>query len=260
MKDGMYFKLRGKNNKKQVLLIHGWGHSSKSWDKVVDDLSDKYQIVTVDLLGHGNSESPSHKGKLLDFLTKKLFDLIKEQKWELDAIISHSMGGVIALNMIKNYSLSIESLMIIGTPYCGLPIWASTVGSMDKLVKFSLEGKTKLPPKFSRLLSRWGSALTVKDLSTIHEGLYLDMEKGNPEYMSRLFKELATNCFSLDKPLNIKSVIVARGEYDKLSSRDSLIKLARFLKGEYYQFKNVSHTVPIEAPDELKKVIFKLLD
>ena len=85
------------------------------------------------------------------------------------------------------------------------------------------------------------------------------MKKGNPEYISRLFKELSGNCFEFDKEFNIKSVMITRGEYDILSSRESLIKLARFLNGEYYEFKNVSHTVPIETPGKLKELIFDLL-
>ena len=131
---------------------------------------------------------------------------------------------------------------------------------MDKLVKLALETRNKLPYKMSRLISKAGSKYTVKDLESMPESLYLDIEKGNPEYISRLFKEMANKSFSLDKKLNIKSIVISRGEYDPLSSRISLTKLARFLNGEYYQFRNVSHTVPIEAPSELKEVIFNLLD
>lgn len=260
MKNKMYFKILGANNKKTVLLIHGWSHSSSVWDKIVKDLSQKYQVITVDLLGHGKSDAPKTKEKLLDLITKNLFELIKEQKWNIYGIISHSMGGLITLKLLKEYNFKIKRLMITGTPYCGLPKWASVIGKMDKLVNKALSNRKNLSPKLSRLVSKWGSKITVKDLLTIPETLYQAIENANPQYMATLFKELAENCFELNKPLNIESVIVARGEYDKLSSRESLIKLTRFLNGEYYQFKNVSHTVPIEAPHKLKELIFKLLD
>jgi pimeloyl-ACP methyl ester carboxylesterase len=256
----MYFKIKGTNKDKQVLLIHGWSHSSSVWDKIIDELSKKYQVIVIDLLGHGNSGAPEFKGNLLDLLSKTLYELIKKENWNLYGIISHSMGGLIALKILKEYGLTINKLMIIGTPYCGLPKWVSTVGKMDKLVKHALSNRSKLPEKMSRFVSKIGSKITVGDLSTIHENLYLAIEKGNPEYLSRLFKELATNCFSLEKPLNVKSIIISRGENDLLTSRENLIKLARILKGEYYQFKNVSHTVPIESPNELKRLVFKLLD
>ena len=124
----MYFKILGENNKKTVLLIHGWGHSSSVWDKIVGDLSQKYQIIVIDLLGHGKSDAPKTKQKLLNLLTKTLFELIKKENWELYGIISHSMGGLIALKLLKEYDLKIEKLMIIGTPYCGLPKWISVIG------------------------------------------------------------------------------------------------------------------------------------
>ena len=116
LKNKMFFNIKGSNTSKQVLLIHGWSHSSAVWDKVSDDLAKKYQVITVDLLGHGNSESPDYKGSLLRFISKNLFDLIKKENWDLHGIISHSMGGLIALNMAKHHSLSINKLMIIGTP------------------------------------------------------------------------------------------------------------------------------------------------
>ncbi len=260
MKSKMYFKVLGTNNEKTVLLIHGWSHSSCVWDKIVKDLSKKYQIIVIDLLGHGKSDAPKTKQKLLDLLTKTLFELIKEQKWNIYGIISHSMGGLITLKLLKEYNLELEKLMIIGTPYCGLPKWISVIGKMDKLVGNALANRKYLSPKLSRWASKWGSKITVKDLSKIHENLYQAIESANPQYMAKLFRELIENCFILDKPLNVKSVIIARGEYDKLTSRESMIKLARFLNGEYYQFKNVSHTIPIEAPRKLKELIFKLLD
>ncbi len=256
----MYFKISGKNNEKQILLIHGWSHSSAVWDKIINDLSEKYQVIAVDLPGHGKSDAPKTNKKLLEFLTQTLYEQIKKQNWNLYGIISHSMGGLIALKLLREYNLKTEKLMIIGTPYCGLPKWASLIGKMDKIVNKALSGRNNLPPALSRLFSRLGSKITVKDLSTIHENLYKAIEASNPQYMAGLFKELAENCFKLDKSLNIKSIIIARGEYDKLTSRESMIKLARFLNAEYYQFKNVSHTVPIEAPLELKELIFKLLD
>jgi len=260
MNNKMYFNIKGSNKKKQILLIHGWSHSSAVWDKITNDLTLHYQVITIDLLGHGNSGAPKYSGNLIYLLTKTLYELIQHENWNLYGIISHSMGGLIALKLLKEYNLKIDKLMVIGTPYCGLPAWISAVGKMDKLINIALSTKNKLPQKIARILSKNGSRITVNDLSKIHEALYQAIEKGNTQYMAKLFRELTENCFELDKPLNIKSVIIARGEYDKLSSRESLIKLARFLNAKYYQFKNVSHTVPIESPNELKELIFKLLD
>jgi pimeloyl-ACP methyl ester carboxylesterase len=36
-----------------VLLIHGLAGSSKTWDLVVPRLSEHYDVIAPDLLGHG---------------------------------------------------------------------------------------------------------------------------------------------------------------------------------------------------------------
>jgi non-heme chloroperoxidase len=39
-----------------ILLVHGWGTTSRMWDPIVADLSKQARVVTFDLRGHGRSE------------------------------------------------------------------------------------------------------------------------------------------------------------------------------------------------------------
>jgi len=39
-----------------VLLVHGWGTTSRIWDPVVAELSREARVITFDLRGHGKSE------------------------------------------------------------------------------------------------------------------------------------------------------------------------------------------------------------
>ncbi len=259
MKNNFFYKKTG-NSPKTILLIHGWSHSSSVWNKIVPTLSKKYTVISIDLLGHGKSPSPYQKDNLLDFLAQELFLFIKEQKWEINGIIAHSMGGVITLKMLKKYKMNIDNLMIIGSPFNGLPLWIKALGKIDKFVNAVLTFKKKFSKKINDKIVKLVSRLTIKDINCLIPELTSDISMVSPYYASKLLKELSTPSFELNEELSVKSAIISRGELDILSSREDLTKLTRFLKGKYYQFSNVSHTVPLEAPDELLEVIFKLLD
>lgn len=46
-----------------LVLLHGQGFSRRSWDPVLDRLSDEYDVIAVDLPGHGDSpRQPDGRG------------------------------------------------------------------------------------------------------------------------------------------------------------------------------------------------------
>src|SRR2546423_10275505 len=43
---------------KTVILVHGWTCDETSWSEQVPELAKEYRVITMDLPGHGKSESP----------------------------------------------------------------------------------------------------------------------------------------------------------------------------------------------------------
>ena len=40
-----------------LVLLHGWGSSSKIWQSCIDELCNTYQVWCIDLPGHGDNQS-----------------------------------------------------------------------------------------------------------------------------------------------------------------------------------------------------------
>ncbi len=53
----LYYEIAGAGQ--PVVLIHGLGSSIKDWEFQVPELAQKYQVVTLDLRGHGRSDKPT---------------------------------------------------------------------------------------------------------------------------------------------------------------------------------------------------------
>ena len=91
----------GTHQKGQILLIHGFGGSTFSWEQIAPVLSSYgYQVLAVDVPPFGFSEKRSEMNGSIGARAQLINELIKnldsETKWHL---VGHSMGGAIAAGM-----------------------------------------------------------------------------------------------------------------------------------------------------------------
>lgn len=102
-----------------MLLIHGLGSGRKIWRTITNELAQRYTVVSIDLLGHGDSDwldpapkefSPlDHAEALHPFLER--FD-------QQPHVVGNSMGGWIALEMAANgWTKSVTALCPAGLEF-----------------------------------------------------------------------------------------------------------------------------------------------
>lgn len=80
-----------------IVFIHGMGTSSATWARCMELLEDRFSVVAVDLLGHGQSpvvDDPAEytRDRALDDLDDVLDDLDSPA-----VLVGHSLGGYLAL-------------------------------------------------------------------------------------------------------------------------------------------------------------------
>ena len=64
---------------KPIILIHGFLENSQMWNSLVEDLSHKNQVITVDLLGHGQSDCLGYVHEMSDY-AKAILAIINHLK------------------------------------------------------------------------------------------------------------------------------------------------------------------------------------
>lgn len=100
----------------QLVFFHGWGMHSGVFKPVVDELKQSFNILLVDLPGHGHSE-PFDDFSDIDKCTDYLYKQLKEQLQERVVLCGWSTGSLIAQNMAIRYPDMIKKLILItGTP------------------------------------------------------------------------------------------------------------------------------------------------
>src|SRR4030095_1525750 len=80
-----------------LVLVHGWGDTSETWQFVVDQLSPARTVVAVDMRGFGRTQRPDRRYWFPDYLADldALLDHLSPDA-PLD-LVGHSMGGNIVM-------------------------------------------------------------------------------------------------------------------------------------------------------------------
>jgi len=93
-----------------LVLLHGWGSSSKIWQSCVNELSKKWCIYCVDLPGHGENHA-FEWNESVDQLLVKLAEVLPEKC----SIAGWSLGGLLAQKYLERFPQRVQSLMLIAS-------------------------------------------------------------------------------------------------------------------------------------------------
>lgn len=102
-----------------VVFLHGLGNSSISWDGIVKQVPKEYNIVTVDLLGFGQSPKPSWPQYTAEQHAVSLHRTLKQLHILHSDIIlvGHSLGAFVAIQYTIKYSRHIKHLVLCSPPF-----------------------------------------------------------------------------------------------------------------------------------------------
>jgi len=78
--------------KTTLIFVHGWSCDSRYWQKQFSDFSQEYQVIAIDLAGHGNSSLDRLESTMLSF-AEDIKAVIEKEKIDKAILIGHSMGG-----------------------------------------------------------------------------------------------------------------------------------------------------------------------
>ena len=108
----MNYKIYNNNSPEWVLLIHGLGGSINTWKYQIEDLKG-YNILAVDLEGHGGSELIRHRN-LLSRTAAEINEILESENIEEVNIISLSLGTLVAMEFAYSYKEKVKSIILAG--------------------------------------------------------------------------------------------------------------------------------------------------
>lgn len=98
---------------KTVILVHGYTCDETTWTEQVPALASQYRVITLDLPGHGKSDSPKDGKFSMDLFGRAVEAVRAEVKADRVVVAGHSMGTPVVLRYAHLYPSHVSALVFV---------------------------------------------------------------------------------------------------------------------------------------------------
>jgi esterase/lipase len=216
---------------KKLLLLHGAIGAASQFDKLKEELKDKFEIHTMNFSGHGGEAMPDKFS--IELFAEDVIKFLEKNKLENIDVFGYSMGGYVALYNASRHKNKINRIFTVATKFD----WneESSVKESKMLNPAKIEEKI---PAFAKALEKRHSVQNWK----------IVMNK-TAEMMIGLGKKPVLTDEVLGKIEN--EVLISVGDKDAMVTLEETANAAGKLKnGRLFIFSDTEH--PIEKMDVKK--------
>ncbi|HEY2021929.1 alpha/beta hydrolase [Paraburkholderia sp.] len=234
-----------------LVCLHYYGGSSRTWDRVAQQLSDRYRIVATDHRGWGDSDAPADGYRIAD-LADDAQGVIKALGLGRYVLVGHSMGGKVAQLIASRRPGGLQGLVLVA------PSPPSPMLLSDEQ-RVTLSGAYRSRESVEFVID---NVLTAKPLdAACREQVVEDSLKGAPQAKAAwpdiaMREDITAAVASIDVP-----TVVISGELDQVDRLATLQAelLPRVPHAAMHVLAGVGHLSPLEAPAEVARIIASFL-
>lgn len=248
------------SQKPALVLVHGFMSSTFTFRKILPMLSKHFSVLAIDLPGFGQSEKSVSFVYSYENYAKLIIKCMDHFEINHAAIIGHSMGGQIALNVAKLAPDRVSKLVLLGSS-----------GYLNKAKKYMVLS-TYLPffDKFIYYyIKKRGVKRALENVFYDSASVTTDLihEFGKPLKDRNMYKSLARLLRYREGDLSSEQLqfisvpsLLIWGEEDKVVRLHVGEKLKRDLpEAELITFKHSGHLITEERPQEVSDTIHHFL-
>lgn len=212
--DGVKLYYESAGNGKPLLFLHGWTMSARVWNYQVEWFAREYQVITLDLRGHGRSESLNGTCNFIS-LTKDISNFINELQLDRLTLVGWSLAVSLIVRLCHSHGLPVDSLVLVdGTP-CFVSREDFPYGLPSPQVKKMLK---RIDSNFPRALEEF-------------HNLLLSPEDGERENRDTIW-DLLTNERYLPKQETARALLVSLADEDLRSEITAITMPVLLMHGD----------------------------
>ena len=95
-----------------VVFIHGWTCDRTYWNRQIQDFSRDYRVLTLDLVGHGESDK-NRRIWSMEGLGDDVARVVRASGAHEVVLVGHSMGGPVAIEAARRLGTSVRGVVTI---------------------------------------------------------------------------------------------------------------------------------------------------
>jgi len=232
-----------------VVLIHGVGMRSSVWLPQISDLSSGYDVLAVDMLGHGGSSLPREDNLCLEDYAAQVKAVLSHAGLEKAHIVGHSMGALVALEFALSRPRQVISVSALNAVFKRNPEQKKSVA----------ERLAALEEEFdfgAQTLSRWFGKPVPEKWSLAADIVRSHLAEVNNEGYRRTYRLFALSDDVHEKrlPMLEAPALFLTGEDDS----NSIPAMSRAMaglcpNGRFDVVAGERHMMSLTAPQEISK-------
>ena len=249
-----FYNLKKINEKNPIVFIHGVGLNNEIWNSQINFFRN-YNILTYDLIGHGNT--PLNKKQLrFDDFSKQLLNLINELNFNKTHLVGFSLGALIARDFASKHNDKLRSLTLHASIYKRTDEQKRVVLNRFELIKTDRPGSKKAT------LRRWFTEDFITKNPEIYKKIYSILEQNNPKNLLKSYKLFVYYEDDDDILKQIKvNTLITTGQNDVGSTVEMAKELNKQIQNsEFTEIENGKHLCNIECSEYFNKVLEKFID
>ena len=262
----------GDRNKKAILLIHGFPTSSWDWCKVWEQLSKRYRLVALDMLGFGFSDKPDPHSYSIMEQADIVEGLVTKLGLKTFHVLAHDYGDTVAQELLarQNAGTGIggwESVCLLNgglfpETHQALFIQKLLLSPLGPLVN-KLTTKKRFDKSMSRVFGAQSQPST-KELAGFWELINYNQGRHIFHNLITYMKDRRTHRDRWVAAMTDTEIPIAliNGSVDPVSGAHmvehyiNIVGEPRYLK----QLSDIGHYPQVEAPDQVIESYLEFLD
>lgn len=253
-----YSVYRNENTKKWVTFVHGAGGSSSIWFRQIRAFKSEFNILLIDLRGHGNSKSiikENHKQEYtFEVITNDIIEVLSHLKIKRSHFIGISLGTILIRDLAERKPELVES-MVLGGAILKLNIRSKLLMGFGNFFKsvvpyiflYKLLAFATMPKKNHRE----SRLLFIKEAKKLCQKEFIRWYKLTAQ-LNPLLRFFRLN------DINIPTLYVM-GEQDHLLLPSIKKVISGHMSAQLHVIKNCGHVVNVEQPIEFNTTVISFL-
>lgn len=242
------YYVSGAARKTWVLFLHAAFVDHNMFRSQTAYFQDRYNVLTLDLLGHGNSTGVK-KGDRIDGMSAWIYEILKKEHIEKAHIAGISLGAVLAQDFANRYPEAVQSLACFG---------GYDINNFDAKLQRENSAAQALMMLKAVCSVKW-FAESNKRISAYTAQAQNDFYEMNLRFPKKSFRYLA----SLNTMINVRQAVprpypllIGCGEHDIPAARSAV---AMWKKREpecsVAILSGAGHCVNMDAPQQFNRVL-----
>ncbi len=234
-----------------IVFVHGYTTTSRFWSQQIPALAARYQTVTFDLRGHGESTKQSDLHYNIPAFVEDLYQLLNYLNIGKSVLVGLSMGGTVVQQFALEHPERISGLVLVDTTAHGLGpvVQAENVLARIEAVGTEAASREVIVQSFSRATNRalvaWAETEVIKTPTHVAKEAILSLGTFDARQAIALIR--------------IPTLIIVGAEDKITPPAESELMQQLIPDSQLAIIKGAAHFPMLEQPQAFNEQLFKFL-